>query len=223
MTDVERRESAPRPNGGSLKRWRTLDRSRRTALLVALFVAIPNAGMAQKFEPLDWKGKLRFHAYNTYGPLALGGLGAYAGFLQEINSPREWGQGASGYDKRLASTAAAAGIHGVLAFGLDTALHQDPRYYRAGGTGFWRRTGHAVRGTILTRTDAGGETFSTWRVGSAYGEAFLSNLWYPARLDKPRYGFSQGSIRLGFDLVSNLGAEFWPDIKKNIFRRRVTP
>lgn len=206
-----------------MKRSLTLDRSRRTAPLLALLLAIPIAGMAQKFEPIDWKGKLAFHAKATYGPLALVGLGAYAGFLQLTNSPKEWGQGASGYDKRLASTAGAAGIHGVLAFGLDTALHQDPRYFRAGDGGFWRRTAHAIRGTILTRTDSGGETFSTWRIGSAYGEEFLSNLWYPRRLDNARLGFEQGTIRLGFDLAGNLGAEFWPDIKKNVFRRKVGP
>jgi hypothetical protein len=175
---------------------------------------------AQASAPLAWKAKLRFHANASFGPLALVGIGAYAGFLQATNSPREWGQGASGYGKRLASTAGAVGIHGVLAFGLDTALHQDPRYYRSLDTGFWRRSAHALRGTILTRTDSGHETFSTWRFGSAYGEEFLSNLWYPSRLDTPGLGFQQGTIRLGFDLLSNLGTEFWPDIKRDVFRRK---
>ncbi len=108
----------------------------------------------------------------------------------------------------------------MLAFGLDSTLHQDPRYYRSLRTGFLPRAGHALRGTLLTRTDAGGETVSTWRIGSAYGTAFLSNLWYPDRLNTAGQGFTQGSIRLGFDLVSNLGAEFWPDIKRKVFRRK---
>jgi len=86
--------------------------------------------------------------------------------------------------------------------------------------GFWRRSGHALRGTILTRTDAGGETLSTWRIGSAYGAAFLSDLWYPARLDTARQGFVDGSLGLGFGLASNLGAEFWPDIKSKLFHRK---
>jgi len=67
---------------------------------------------------------------------------------------------------------------------------------------------------MLTRTDSGGETLSTWRIGSAYGAAFLSNQWYPDRLNTTRLGLIQGSVTLGFDLVGNLGAEFWPDIKK---------
>ncbi len=206
-----------------LKRLPRPNRKVRAVLILALSVALPIAGIAQTSEALDWKGKLRLHAESTYGPLAIVGFAAYAGVLQGINSPEEWGQGGVAYGKRVASTAAWSGIHSALAFGLDSTLHQDPRYYRSGSTGFWRRTGHALRGTILTRTDAGGETLSTWRIGSAYGSAFLSNMWYPDRLNNARLGFIQGSVGLGFGLAANLGSEFWPDIKSKVFRRKVAP
>jgi hypothetical protein len=209
-----------------MKKLLTLPRSRREAgavLILALFAAIPVAGVAQTPETLDWQGKLEFHANGAYGPWADLGTAAYAGFLQEINSPPEWGQGGSAYGKRLASTAGWMGIHGALAFGLDSTLHQDPRYYRSLSTGFWRRSGHALRQTILTRTDTGGETLSTWRIGSAYGAAFLSDLWYPDRLNTLGEGFSRGSVTLAFGLVSNLGLEFWPDVKAKLFHRNAKP
>ena len=163
--------------------------------------------------------KLRFHAEGLYSPWAIAGSFAYAGLLQDLNAPKEWGQGFAPYGKRLASTDGCAVIHGVLALGLDSALHQDPRYFRLGRDGFWRRMGHAVRGTFLTHTDTGGETFATWRFGSAYGAAFLSNTWYPDRLDTVRLGFLQGSVRVGFDLIANVSSEFWPSIKKKLFHR----
>lgn len=163
--------------------------------------------------------KLRYHASGLWGPWAIGGTFAYAGLLQELNAPKEWGYGWEAYGRRVASTEACGIIHGVLAFGLDTTLHQDPRYFRSGRQGLWRRIAHAARETVLTRTDAGGETFSTWRFGSAYGAAFLSNLWYPDRLDTVRLGFEQGSLRVGFDLVTNLAVEFWPTIKKKLHRK----
>jgi hypothetical protein len=191
-----------------------------TVMIFAVAVALPFAGFAQTSDVLDWQGKLWFHAESAYGPSSVAGFAAYNGLLQLINSPKEWGQGGGAYAERFASTLGWSGIHGALAFGLDSTLHQDPRYYRAGGTGFWRRTGHAFRGTILTRTDAGGETISTWRIGSAYGAAYLSNLWYPARLDTARLGFTQGTIELGFGLAANLGSEFWPDIKAKVFHRK---
>ena len=195
-------------------------RAYRLMLTLAFGAAIPVTGFAQTSDVLDWKGKLHYHAKKTYDPLAIAGFAAYAGVLQGLNAPEEWGQGGAAYGKRVASTAGWSAIHGALAFGLDSTLHQDPRYYRSLSTGFWRRSAHAVRGTILTRTDAGGETFSTWRFGSAYGSAVLSNLWYPDRLDNARLGFIQGSVGLGFDLAGNLGSEFWPDIKRKVFRRK---
>jgi hypothetical protein len=198
--------------------------------MIAVMAVVPVTGIAQvapvisiapdDFVALDVNQKLTYAAVSAYGPLELLGSAAYAGILQGIGTPAEWGGGAAGYGKRLASTLACSGIHGVLAFGLDSALHEDPRYFRSRSTGFFSRAGHAVRGTILTRTDSGGETISVWRFGSAYGAAFLSNQWYPDRLNTVRLGFLQGSLRIGFDLAANLGTEFWPDIKEKILRRK---
>ena len=190
------------------------------AILAVVLATIPTAGFCQTSDSLDVSGKLRFHAESTYAPSSIVGFAAYAGVLQAAGAPEEWGQGAGAYGKRFGSTLAWSGIHSALAFGLDSTLHQDPRYFRSESGGFWRRSGHALRGTILTRTDSGAETLSTWRFGSAYGAAFLSNQWYPDRLNTVRLGLIQGSVTLGFDLISNLGSEFWPDIKRKASGRK---
>src|SRR5580698_5496397 len=134
-----------------------------------LLCAVPVAGMAQAVDPLDAMSKLNFHAQSVFSPLSLAETAAYAGILQGLDTPKEWGQGAGAYGERFASALGGSAIHGALAFGLDSTLHQDPRYYRSRDTGFWRRTAHAFRGTILTHTDSGGETLSTWRLGGDYG------------------------------------------------------
>jgi hypothetical protein len=188
-------------------------------LALALAAALPFAATSQTTDVLRWEGKLKYHAESTYSPMAIAGLAAYAGVLQTLDAPTEWGKGGAGYGRRFASTAAWSGIHSALAFSLDTALHQDPRYHRSGAGG-WRRVGRSLRGTILTRTDSGGETLSTWRLGSAYGAAFLSNQWYPNRLNTVRLGVLQGSMTLGFDFVGNLGHEFWPDVKRKVFGQK---
>ena len=169
---------------------------------------------------LDVSGKLRYHAERTFSPSSIAISGVKAGYSQMTDSPTEWGQGGDGYGKRVGSSVASSGIRAVLAFGLDSTLHQDPRYYRSDSSGFWSRTGHALRGTILTRTDSGGETLSVWRLGSAYGAAFIANQWYPDRLNTVRHGLVNGSTRLGFDLAKNVIAEFWPDIKRKISHRK---
>jgi hypothetical protein len=63
-------------------------------LLLGRSISAPVAGIAQTgvtdVTPLDWQGKLAFHAESTYDPTTMIGIAAYAGLLQEINSPAEW-------------------------------------------------------------------------------------------------------------------------------------
>ena len=192
----------------------------RTIFAIGISLAVPNLGLSQSFVAWGVADKFSYHLNQTVGPLALLGDAAYAAILQEADTPTEWGQGASGYGKRYGSSLACSGMHSALAFGLDSTLHEDPRYFRAAGGGFLRRVGHAMRGTVLTHTDKGTETFSVWRFGSAYGAAYLSNQWYPDRLNTVKLGFAEGSLQLGFDLASNLAAEFWPDLKRRIRRNK---
>src|ERR1017187_6706244 len=147
----------------------------RAVVVLAVAAAFPVMGLGQTTEPLDVTGKLEYHAKCAFGPMSVLGDAAYAAILQADNAPLEWKQGAEAFGKRVGSRVAWSGIRNGLAFGLDSTLHQGPRYYRASGAGFWRRSGHALRETMLTHTDSGGETLSTWRIGSAYGSAFLSN------------------------------------------------
>jgi hypothetical protein len=189
-------------------------------LIGILSIVFAAAGFSQDPDPPTWQNKLVYHAETAYGLDAIAGSALYDGLLQEFDYPKEWRQGVPGYAERLASTLAYSGIRNTLAFGLDTALHQDPRYYRAGDAGFWHRMGHVIGGTILTRKDSGGETFATWRFGSAYAAAFLSNEWYPDRLNTVKLGFVQGTAQIGFDALANLRTEFWPDIKKKVLRRK---
>jgi hypothetical protein len=187
---------------------------------VLMLVIYPLACTAQVARPLGLRGKLRFHAEQAYGPPVLAGIAAIAGFQEIVKAPGEWGPGGAGYGRRIGAVGAVSGTRGLLAFGLDSTLHQDPRYHRSQSPEFWRRMGHAVRGTILTRTDAGGETLSTWRLGSDYGAAFITNAWYPGRLNNLSRGFIQGSAMMGLDLATNIGVEFWPDVKRRVLRRK---
>jgi hypothetical protein len=171
-------------------------------------------------QPLSVRDKLKLHAVETASPGFVVEMAAYAGVLHWMDTPREWGQGASAYGHRVASAAGATAIRNVFAFSLDATLREDPRYRRSGSGNFLGRTGHAVRETFVTRTDRGGSRFATWRFGSAIGAAYLSNVWYPDRLNTAWSGIEQGAATIGLDLLGNIASEFWPDIKRKLFRRR---
>ena len=173
----------------------------------------------EEADPLSMTGKLSFHAKKGAGFGSLVGSAMFAGAMHELNSPREWGQGTEGYGRRLGSTVATVAIRNAFAFGLDSALGEDPRYVRSVRSGLWPRLRHVVGGTFVTRTDHGGTRFAPWRFASAYGAGYVSTAWYPDRLKTPRLGAEQGTIIIGFDMLNNFGAEFAPDILKKILRR----
>ena len=170
-------------------------------------------------QPLSVKAKLRLHAQQTASVGFVAEMAVYAGVLQWMDTPQEWGQGASSYGKRVASAAGATAIRNVFAFGLDSTLREDPRYRPSGHGNVFRRIGHAARETVVTRTDRGRTRFATWRFGSALGAAYLSNVWYPDRLNTVSSGLEQGAATIGLDLLGNIGSEFWPDVKHKVFRR----
>lgn len=172
------------------------------------------AQLPDQNAPLSVNGKLSFHAVSVAGPAGVLKTAAYAGVVHAMGVPDEWRRGAAGYGMRLASAAGDTAIRHALAFGMDTALHQDPRYFGAKRHGFFPRLGHALGAVVVTRTDAGRNSLATSRLASALGAAFLSNQWYPDRLNTARAGFMQGGIILGFDAGGNILSEFWPDLKK---------
>ena len=189
-------------------------------VVLAVSLAIPFAVAAQPAEPFGVNDKLRFHVDAAFRPEALAGSAIYAGVLEAASFPREWGHGVKGYGREFGSTVAGSGIHSALAFGLDSALHQDPRYYRSGaaaGSGAGRDMRCAEpssRAPIAAarHSPPGGSAARMARRFSRTSGIRTASI-------RCASGLIQGSVTLGFDLVSNLGAEFWPDIKRKVSSR----
>jgi len=190
------------------------------AVLAFLTAGPSAAAQSDESAPLSTGGKLRFHVLSVVGPTGALETAAYAGVVFAMGVPDEWRRGAAGYGMRLASAAGDTAIRHTLAFGMDTALHTDPRYFRARSRGFFPRLGHAFAATVVTRTDSGRSTLATARLTSAIGAAFLSNQWYPDRLNTVGQGFLQGGIMLGLDGAGYVLAEFAPDLKKLVHHKK---
>jgi len=94
--------------------------------------------------------KLTYHIKKTVGPLAILGDAAYAGILQEADTPTEWDRvGAATVSVSGRRSRAPGSIAPWLLLGLDAA--RGSALFPFGRRGFWRRAAHAFRGTILTR------------------------------------------------------------------------
>jgi hypothetical protein len=101
-----------------------------------------------------------------------------------------------------------------------TLTHEDPRYYTLGRDGFLRRASYALSRTFITKNDRGTNEFNISEIGGNASEAALSNFYYPAS----QRGFSKSAKNFATQIVITAGAnvlkEFWPDIRKNVFRRK---
>ena len=103
---------------------------------------------------------------------------------------------------------------------LPTLTHEDPRYYTFGRNGFFKRAGYAMSRTFITKNDHGTLEFNISEIGGNASEAALSNLYYPAS----ERGFGKSAKNFATQTVITAGAnilkEFWPDIRKNVFRMK---
>ena len=169
--------------------------------------------------PISVTDKLRIHALRVITPDKWLGWAAYSGIQQLRNDPREWGQGATGYGRRVAANAGYTAVRNALGFGLDSALREDPRYYKSKRTGFKPRTAAALRQIFICRTDGGDEAFAVWRFGSAYGAGFIANAWMPKSASTISDAIINGTLSIAADGGANLFYEFWPDIRKRLWRK----
>ena len=171
-----------------------------------------------EFGPMTRSERLRSYISGTFALKALTNTVAKAELNQIKNSPHEWGRTPGGYGARLGSGLAQHVIRGTLEYGVSSALHEDNRYFRSHGTGFWRRTRYAIASSFLARRDNGRRRFSFSRVSSAAGSSFISRAWMPGTAATAGAGAASFGITIGVDVGINMLREFWPDIKGR-FRR----
>jgi hypothetical protein len=101
-----------------------------------------------------------------------------------------------------------------------TLTHEDPRYYTLGKNGFFKRASYAITRTFITKNDRGTNEFNISEIAGNASEAALSNLYYPAA----ERGFGKSAKNFATQTIITAGAnvlkEFWPDIRKNVFRMK---
>lgn len=140
-------------------------------------------------------------------------LGAASG-AQLANDPPEWGQGLRGYSRRSASLFGTFTVRTTILEGGSALLGYDPRYPQCKCSGFWKRSGHAVKWTFLT-TDNGGSTRANLpMIAGAYGSGMITTLWYPDRYHPFKDGVREGTQQIGFGVGVSLVKEFGPELKR---------
>jgi hypothetical protein len=170
--------------------------------------------------PLKFEQRFQIYLKGTYGLSSVLVPAVVAGINQATDSPKEWGQGSTGYGDRAATVRGQFQFHNLCEFGVDAALHEDPRFFPSGRHGTWARTKYVFVHTLVARTDNGGEQPAFGILAGAMGSGFFPNLWLPPSKNSVEQGFTRSAIFLGVSVGKNMRIEFGPDDRR-FFRDKV--
>jgi hypothetical protein len=193
-----------------------------------LFFALPNfltLENADQVPPLTTKQKFAVVTRSSFDYIQVPWYAFLAGVSQAENSEPGYGQGAAGYGKRFGSAAADGTIENYWTSAiLPSIFHQDPRFFQSGKGGFWHRTAYAMSRIVVTRSDSGSSQFNVSEVLGSAIAASISTYSYHPHADKtlPNTASVWGS-QIGYDTVTIVLKEFWPDIRRKITHKRSEP
>jgi hypothetical protein len=174
-----------------------------------------------QLPPLSAKGKFWLATQDTFDYSSFVWTGILSGQEFGLNNHPEFGHGMAGYGRYYWHIF----VDGVAGSFFTEAIvpwvtREDPRYYTLGHGGFFRRGVYALSRVVITKTDSGGTSFNWSEVVGNGFEAGLSNAYYPPQ----ERGLRKTAINWGAQIESaglnNIAKEFWPDIRRLIFRRK---
>ena len=173
----------------------------------------------EPWQRITPKQRWTLYQQTTFSGVAVLGAATGAAFSQWLDSPTEWGQGAEGYGKRLASSYGATIINGTIQYGTAALFHDDNRYYRSKASSFGGRFGAVVISPFVARNDQGGKRFSTSSFLGGAGQSTIPLAWSPRSW--------QGASEIGINALIwygqtagfNLVREFYPSIAAH-FRKK---
>jgi hypothetical protein len=176
---------------------------------------------ADKLPPLTAKEKFQVTARGVFDPFEFVLIAFVAGINQASNSNPSYGQGMQGYAKRYGTAYADNAIENFMASAVfPSILHQDPRYYQLGHGGFWRRAEHAVGRVVVTRSDDGEKQLNYSELGGAFAAAAISTYTYHPHSERGIGNVtSVWASQMGWDSVTYMIKEFWPDLRKHKSRK----
>jgi hypothetical protein len=183
------------------------------------FLTVENVG---QIPPLSAGEKFKVTARGVFDPFEFVLIGFVAGINQASNSNPSYGQGMQGYARRYGTAYADNGIENFMASAVfPSLLHQDPRYYQLGHGGFWRRAEHAVGRVLVTRSDSGQRQLNYSELGGGLAAAAISTYSYHPQSERGCGNVaSVWGSQTGWDMVTYMIKEFWPDLRKRSKSRK---
>jgi hypothetical protein len=163
-------------------------------------------------------GKRNLTFRGAFDPYEFAIVGALAAMNQDQDP--SFGQGVKGYGKRYAVGFADQAIGNVMTGAVfPSPLRQGPSYYQRERGSFFNRFDYAISRIFVTRADSGNMQFNySEGLGNA-AAAGISLLYGPASDRTLSNALSTWETQIAIDAVAYEAKEFWPDIRRKIFRK----
>ena len=189
-----------------------------------LFWTLPNfltVENAYQIPPLSAVQKFKVVARSTFDPVEWGYIAFVAAIAQAENSEPAYGQGWGAYGERYATSFGDNMVENFMVGAVfPSILHQDPRYYQLGKGSFVHRTAYAVERMFITRSDSGHKQFNYSEIfGAAVAAGISTYSYHPHNDQNVDNALSVWGTQVGWDMVSTVVKEFWPDIRRK-FRKK---
>ena len=197
------------------------DSAKQTKRILWIVPNFRSVSADTQLPPIGFKEKLWLATQESFDYSAVIYSGLVAGGAMASKSEPAFGQGASGYGNYFAHTFADGAIENYMVEAIvPTLTKEDPRYYTLGHGGFFKRTGYAVSRVVITRNDAGHNTFNFSEIVGAGAAAAISNTYYFDDTNVWVKTYQRWISQMVQDAVSNIAKEFWPDINRAVFHNK---
>lgn len=206
--------AAPKPRESSPQ----LRQTTRMMWIVPNFAAV-SPGV--KFSPMTPKQKFWMATEDSFDYSSFVWTGVLAAQSYALDQYPELGTGRAAYGRYYWRGVLDGVSNSYFSEAIVPVLtHEDARYFTLGRGGFFRRLGYALTRVVVTYSDSGRNTFNISEVGGDFASSALSTAYYPPQ----ERGMAKISEGLGTQLESaalnNIAKEFWPDIRRDVFRER---
>jgi hypothetical protein len=171
------------------------------------------------YEPITGKQRIEWTAMETFGPVSLltGTFTAAIGTGRD--HPYEYGPHWDGFAKRYGMRFTGVASSNTIEAGLGAIWGEDPRYVRNQNLPFKRRLGNVFLLSFAARNRQGKLMPAYARYIAIPGNNFLSNTWRVSSEANTSTALSRTGYGVLSEISGNAWAEFWPDIKKAVFKK----
>ena len=167
--------------------------------------------------PLDFSGKARYFAGQSFGPGALvAPLLWSAPVLAKPpdHYPKDWRHGAGAMGRLYVNALTFQTTAQTGKFLTAAVFHEDPRYWTSSSRNPFVRAMHAIAFAAFARSDSGRTTVAISNFVASASAGFVGNAYLPNGYSDTSHAFNRMAIEFSSFAVTNLAQEFTPEFRR---------